>query len=740
MAQQGRSRKKKAAGEGALVSFRCHLWWLDQVKELLGPANMQHLKKSCFGHLFDIANLQFQGQLYHILVRNHLIPSIENRLSFNLNGRVHEFGPVEFGLMTGLKFSDWYEPPKASSIHSLLFTNRKCLKFIDISAAFRQKSLQMKYLHLADDLEQFEKYPWGRVSYEYLLKSTLSRRRVIDNIIRQQKSMAYDVYGILRWRVDEFYHYEQLMGYFAPEYAQRLERHMSPPKLFVAPPLKRKAGEGDVAGAAVNKRRLEPTLMKDRLRSGRLKDNAVHVDSTAESKSLPPNEKGEDSHVEEIISNEIDGQVKAIVRKLVVIESLLRRCKCCWKLFAEAGAVNEEGGDGLEPDEGLPNEVPEDEEKENVEVGEAVEEKSEDDGLSIEKKDLVDDLMKPAAVSPKTDKGLGFGVSSPPPRVYTRSSKRLSQTPLKSTCQRQLIDEEEPDEQTSSKHKLRKNAGPSSTKSVARQLFSPTNAMYDPLEATYHHKLTQPFQEWYDTVVKIQPEPETPFPIISKPRVPVSWFHDLLERTGWLCDEHIDALTNLLLFKYKRANESFLSGWAVLDVLSTGFLLKGDYSNTWESMMHYVNGVWPREYGLPWVEARQVLGVANVNKNHWVCYAICFESQTMTIYDSARGNTSWGSIAGHFLHMSRYMPWLYSHAGIWEQKKMGCELRDVWEIISAPDAPQQGNNHDCGIMAIKYMECLALNQDISSVDPERCGIWRRSYCAQLFELGREFPA
>ncbi|KAH6794486.1 hypothetical protein C2S52_004963 [Perilla frutescens var. hirtella] len=711
MAQQGRSRKKKAASEGALVSFRCHLWWLDQVKELLGPANMQHLKKSCFGHLFDIANLQFQGQLYHIL-----------RL---------------------VRAPEGFE-------HSQL--------------ALHQQKVPKVHRYLRS---------LPSVSYEYLLKSTLSRRRVIDNIIRQQKSMAYDVYGfvlalqmwayefmpdlgrdcahivkrnlgrfsrILRWRVDEFYHYEQLMGYFAPEYAQRLERHMSPPKLFVAPPLKRKAGEGDVAGAATNKRRLEPTLMKDRLRSGRLKDNAVHVDSTAESKSLPPNEKGEDSHVEEIISNEIDGQVKAIVRKLVVIESLLRRCKCCWKLFAEAGAVNEEGGDGVEPDEGLPNEVPEDEEKENVEVGEAVEEKCEDDGLSIGKKDLVDDLMKPAAVSPKTDKGLGFGVSSPPPRVYTRSSKRLSQTPLKSTCQRQLIDEEEPDERTSSKHKLRKNAGPSSTKSVARQLFSPTNAMYDPLEATYHHKLTQPFQEWYDTAVKIQPEPETPFPIISKPRVPVSWFHDLLERTGWLCDEHIDVLTNLLLFKYKRANESFLSGWAVLDVLGTGFLLKGDYNNTWESMMHYVNGVWPREYGLPWVEARQVLGVANVNKNHWMCYAICFESQTVTIYDSARGNTSWGSIAGHFLHMSRYMPWLCSHVGIWEQKKMGCELRDVWEIISAPDAPQQGNNHDCGIMAVKYIECLASNQDISSVDPERCGIWRRSYCAQLFELGREFPA
>ncbi|KAH6787879.1 hypothetical protein C2S52_007431 [Perilla frutescens var. hirtella] len=325
--------------------------------------------------------------------------------------------------------------------------------------------------------------------------------------------------------------------------------------------------------------------------------------------------------------------------------------------------------------------------------------------------------MKPAAVSPETDKRLGLGVSSPPPRVAMRSSKRLSQTPLKSTCERQLIDEEEPDERTTSKRKFRKNVGPSSTKSVPRQLFTPTNAMYDPLEVTYHHKFTMPFQKWYDTAVKIKSVPETPLPIISKSRVPVSWFHDLWKRRGWLANEHINALMNLLLFNYKRAKESFLSGWAVWDALGT-----------------------PREGGLPWVEARQVIGVANVNKNHWVCYAICFESQIVTIYDSMRGSNNWATIVGHFEHMVRYVPWLCHHAGIWEQKNMSGELRDVWEIVSGADAPQQANNYDCGIMAVKYMNCLASNQDISSVDPRRCGIFPRSYCAQLFKLGREFPA
>ncbi|KAH6801321.1 hypothetical protein C2S52_001785 [Perilla frutescens var. hirtella] len=256
--------------------------------------------------------------------------------------------------------------------------------------------------------------------------------------------------------------------------------------------------------------------MKDRLHSAGLKVKAVHVDSTAESKSLPVNEKGNESHVKEIFNNEIDGQMKALGQ-------------------AVAGFVNEERGDGVESDEEVPNEVPEDEEKESVEVGEVVDEKCEDDASRIGKNDVLDDLMKPVAVSPRTDKGLGIGVSSPPPRVSTRSSKQLSQTPLKSTCQRQLIDEEEPDERTTSKRKLRKNVGPSSTKSVARQLFTPTNAMYDPLETTYHHKFTMLFQKWYDTAVKIKPKPETPLPIISKSRVPVSWFHDFLKRRAYRC-------------------------------------------------------------------------------------------------------------------------------------------------------------------------------------------------------------
>ncbi|KAH6775102.1 hypothetical protein C2S52_012663 [Perilla frutescens var. hirtella] len=576
---------------------------------------------------------------------------------------------------------------------------------------------------------------------------------------------------ILRWRVDDFYQYDDLLGYFTPEYAERLgivspsrrewealqelglvERHMSPPKLIVNPQVvKRKACDGAAALVEMKKRRVEPhSGLKERLRSARLKEKEknVNVDSTAESKSIPVQEKGsERPDGEEIVTNvtllEIDVQMKVLLRKMDLLETLIRRCKCCWKNFgeSEAGDVNEDIGDGGHCDGRSPSERKLEEENARPEVGEA-EEKCEGDGLVIGKTTVLDECLKPAAVNRKKGKKAAHGVGLPRRIVGTRSSQRLSKTPVKASTERRLIDESDSVEGARiSQVQARKNAGPSGTKSVARELFaSNKDRFYDPLEATFHPKNTKAFEDWYDAAKKLTPEPETPLPLISKPTVKVLWFESLWGRREWLWDEHIDALTNLLLWKYKRAKESFESGWAVMDALGTGFLLHGDFEKTWSSMMQYVNGNWPREGGLRWVEARQVIGVANVSGNHWVCYAICFDSQTVTIYDSQRGDRNWPTIARHFDNMSRYIPWICANAGIWAKKKMGADLREVFEVVSVVEAPQQIGNHDCGIMAVKFMECLASNHDMTSLDPARCGIFRRIYCAQLYELGLEFPA
>ncbi|KAH6782562.1 hypothetical protein C2S51_007855, partial [Perilla frutescens var. frutescens] len=74
----------KRSGQGGNVCVRCHLEWLQQVSELLSVANLSHFRDSCFGHLLEIAEMQFQGQLYHILVSNHLLADNLSRLRFHI--------------------------------------------------------------------------------------------------------------------------------------------------------------------------------------------------------------------------------------------------------------------------------------------------------------------------------------------------------------------------------------------------------------------------------------------------------------------------------------------------------------------------------------------------------------------------------------------------------------------------------------------------------------------------------
>ncbi|KAH6770093.1 hypothetical protein C2S52_014896 [Perilla frutescens var. hirtella] len=742
------------SGRGALVSVRCHFDWLDEVVKLLSSENMARLRNSCFGHLFNVPYIQFQGQLYHILVRNHLITEIPIHLCFNLNGRVFEFGPVEFGLITGLKFSG-------------------ILKFIDISAAFRteckrtggrsilslklaflfvlyavilprdrkEKNIEMQYMHLVDDLQRFEDYPWGRVSYDYLVSATHSRREVIDGLIRQKKRMAYDAFGFVIALQTWAY---EVMPALARDCASVEKRNLSsrvfwsigetyvPPKVYVKPPVKRKAPEADGAGVESKKGKIAPDAMKDRFRSVKAKEKAVHLDS-AESKSEALKDRGKEGLVEEILNNEIDAQIKALGRRFDVIEALIRRCKCCWREAAPEAVVDEKDVPGNDVDEkpvvaecdeevdqafveALLREVFEGEDEDANRSGEMAEEKLEKGRDDINAGAMrFDELAdKEVGSSSKAHKGSGFVQNSAPYRVATRSRTRGLETPVMNRFERKLVDKEEELELDTSLLKASpKSARPFSAKSVARQLFSTGN----------------------------NNEPEMTLPIISKLIVNARWFVDLWKRRGWLADEHIDALTNLLLFKYKRGKDRFLDGWSVLDALGIGFLRVGQFERTADSLLEYISGRFPREGGLPWVDAEQVVGVANVNKNHWVCYRIHFASQTVTIMDSMRGTNNWRVIAEQFDHMLRYIPWLLRHFGIWEQKKFADgELRDVWELVDCEEAPQQTNNHDCGIMALKFLECLACGEELSIIHPGRCGIFRRSYCAQLFELGRAFPA
>ncbi|KAH6766534.1 hypothetical protein C2S52_017517 [Perilla frutescens var. hirtella] len=665
-------------------------------------------------------DMQFQGQLYHILVRDHLITEMGNRLYFNLNGRVYELGPVEYALMTGLKFSGIYEPPNFSTIHSLLFTNRRSLNFRD-SAAFEKeckktggrsllslklaflyvlylvvlprdrndKNIEMKFIHIVDDLQKQRK----RMAYDahgfVLALQTWAYEFMPDlgrDCARLVKSNVSRFPRILWWKVDEYYHHDHLLSYFAPQFVDRLgimspsrqewqnlmrlglqEKHLLPPKEYLKPPLKRKCVEPSSANES-KKAKVGADVLKDRLRSAGGKEKAVHVDTSVESKSEVAKERVKHSPVEETLSNitlhEIDAQIKELGCRFDVIEGLLRRCKCWMK--EDAGKVH------LDEDVGFGGDCDWD-----ATAGAEIEreKKGDDDDDEDVNVDMgfVDQLIQEVFVEHDTNDAIRVGnfydlgeavtLGEMEPAV-TRSSKQLERSEVKQPYQRSLMDENEADEAIEAAKVLKQSARLLATKCVARKLFGTKSGKYDPSEGAYKHIQVKQFEVWQTAASKVQPEPETPLPIISKLRVPVSWFEPIWRRRYRIADEHIDALTNLLLFKYKRSKGQFLSGWAVMDALGTGYLRNGRFEATASNLFEYISGRWPREGGLPWVEASQVIGVANVNKNHWVCYRIDFASQCVTIFDSMRDRDGWATIADQFEHMLHYIPWLCRHFGV----------------------------------------------------------------------------
>ncbi|KAH6762528.1 hypothetical protein C2S52_019961 [Perilla frutescens var. hirtella] len=634
---------------GANVGIRCHLEWLQQVTDLLSAANLSRLRESCFGHLLGVADIQFQGQVYHILLRNHLLVDNPNRLRFLIHDKVHEFGPAEFGLITGLKFSGDYDLPKSSGMYDVCFPNKRSLKFVDILAAFKQEceisggdselslklaflfllygvvlmkdksdtNIQMQFVHLADDIEKFNDYPWGRVSYEYLVKATLSRKEVLEKQLRQGKKAAYDAFGflmafqvwayevipdlashcahkiegkeqvfprILRWTAPEFFQYDYLMPFFLAE--------------------------------PVQPRGLLPPTEEELRHLQRLGLQQIHVS--------PP------KLYPEVTLTEIGSSVKELLVRVGCIEMVMRSCKCLVNVDAVAGAKP---------------------------------------GPSVHLSDLQSPL---------------------PPRKDSDLPKDVDISP--SECEADGSQKEEGDLVEASLWKGSSSVPPKSLKSSIRKLFTHNAVLYDPLHISFMPCDAQRFEDWHDNARKNGMPCETPLPITSLPRVNWEWFNPLMRPRGWLGSEHIDALTNLLLLKYKQNKQRFLSGWTLMEQLGMGLLMRDDPQNVSGTLMDYVLGKLPREAGLPWAEARHVIGTANVNGNHW-------------------------------------------SAGLCAGKQMKEALKPVWEVFQFRHPPQQLNNNDCGLMTIKFMECLVSGCALSDVDPVRCRTFRLSYCAQLFELG-----
>lgn len=197
---------------------RCNLKIIKKIRKNLQNENLEKFEQSCFGPLLklnQLNQLRFQGRLMgQLLLHMDMDLSNKERLVFRVHNSSIEFRPSDFYVITWLRCYGTSEPstPSSSSIHENVFQSRPCLRLKDVKKAFitasrdnegqgertlklallyflygillprngRITKLDMKYLHLVEDLEKFNAFPWGRVAYEFLAKSILSIRGRMD--------------------------------------------------------------------------------------------------------------------------------------------------------------------------------------------------------------------------------------------------------------------------------------------------------------------------------------------------------------------------------------------------------------------------------------------------------------------------------------------------------------------------------------------------------------------------------
>lgn len=200
----------------------------------------------------------------------------------------------------------------------------------------------------------------------------------------------------------------------------------------------------------------------------------------------------------------------------------------------------------------------------------------------------------------------------------------------------------------------------------------------------------------------------------------------------WLCTDHLDALINMLVYKQRLDPDMFLSGWTCIEQYGWVTTSDENFEQRLDVLRPYVVGTLPKEGGLALF--------ANLSNTHWVAVKILMEEQKLVIYNSISTSINWKKLPKLFLTATRFIPWLCERLDVWEKRNTSSPLRKIWEVVEYPSPPQQQNDSDCGIMTMKYIECLVLDHAVEDLNPEHCLIYRRSYWGQLFDYGKKSTA
>ncbi|GAA0141007.1 hypothetical protein LIER_02249 [Lithospermum erythrorhizon] len=112
-----------------------------------------------------------------------------------------------------------------------------------------------------------------------------------------------------------------------------------------------------------------------------------------------------------------------------------------------------------------------------------------------------------------------------------------------------------------------------------------------------------------------------------------------------------------------------------------------------------------------WRACTKVYGIQNLDNMHWVAYEYEFLEKEVKVYDSMT-NVFYVKCQKVFEMHAAIVPSLYNIGCEEGDNKMDPDVSFTFKFVPVS---QQPNHHDCGVYAIKYMQCLTMRSDLNSL-------------------------
>ncbi|BBG96674.1 hypothetical protein Prudu_005540 [Prunus dulcis] len=163
---------------------------LAAIRAKLSAEQLEQFKTSCFGHLLNIDKIQFSGQIVHGAVLRRVagqgVKDLDG-LSFLLGASFWEVPEVSSGESDEIRLQERYFIDDGITCNALEEAFLRCTEeddiyklalvyFAELVVLGRDKHLNinLNYLTLVEDLDAFNRYPWGSVSFDKTQDSLFS--------------------------------------------------------------------------------------------------------------------------------------------------------------------------------------------------------------------------------------------------------------------------------------------------------------------------------------------------------------------------------------------------------------------------------------------------------------------------------------------------------------------------------------------------------------------------------------